>query len=153
MRNLDHKSFAFSIHLSAHPRRQGPSPRFALSALAYLNLACAAAGGAGTGSDKVCGWFNTSRAPQYSTAATADPSWSISVQGLQIVTVPAPSPSAEPHQPQTRGSWQCLKFIIFSHGKQLTCKPTYRAWACCCCCSTWMLNWAFNWFPQPVFQV
>lgn len=90
--------------------------------------------------------------PTTSAAAPADPPLSITVQGLQIATISAPSSSAETHQPQTRGSWQCLKFIIFSHGKKLTCKPIYRAWVCCCC-FTWMLNWAFNWFPQPIFQV
>lgn len=73
-------------------------------------------------------------------------------RGLQAVPRSAPSPSAEAHQPQTRGSWQRLKFIIFSHGRKLTRKPTYRAWNCCWC-FTWMLNRAFNWFLRPVFQV
>lgn len=109
--------------------------------------------GLGQAQTRCVGGSTPAELPSPSTAATVDPSWSISVQGLQIVTVPAPSPSAETHQPQTRGSWQCLKLIIFSHGKQLTCKPTSRAWACCCCCSTWLLNWVFNWFLQPVFQV
>lgn len=35
-----------------------------LSDLAHRNRACAAAGEARRGSDKVCGWFNGSRAPQ-----------------------------------------------------------------------------------------
>jgi len=41
-----------------------------------------------------------------------------------------------------KGQLQCLKFIIFSRGKKLTCKPTYRAWVCCWC-FTWMLSRAF----------
>lgn len=42
-------------------------------------------------------------------------------------------------QPQTRGSWQCLRCIIFSRGKKLTYEPTYRAWVCCRH-FTWILN-------------
>lgn len=149
MRNLDHKSFVFSIHLSARPQTG------TFSAFCFISLGLSECvlqrEGLGQAQTRCVGGSAPAELP--STAATADHSWSISVQELQIVPVPAPSPSAETHQPQTRGSWQCLKFIIFSHGKQLTRKPTYRAWACCCCCSTWMLNWAFNWFPQPVFQV
>lgn len=150
MRSLDHKSFVFSIHLSAHPQTG------TFSAFHFISLGLSESvlqqEGLGQAQTRCVGGSAPAELPSPSTAATVDPSWSISVQGLQIVTVPAPSASAETHQPQTRGSWQRLKFMIFSHGKQLTCKPTYRAWACCCC-STWMLSWAFNWFPQPVFQV
>lgn len=147
-----------------HPSVCPSSETHTSSALAYMNLGCAATrrswGRHGWGVQMIHHRLRFSvpahaQLPTPSAAASADPSLSIAVvQGLQIVTISAPSPSAETHQPQTRGSWQCLKFIIFSHGKKLICKPTYRAWVCCCCCCfTWMLNWAFNWFPQSIFQV